>query len=228
MPKWRDLWRDISAESEKARSLMGRDPAQGKEQFAALIEKHGEDGMILLNRGKAFQQLGELQLAYSDYLQAEELFPMEEWKDSASRAAAKLEAQLPAHVPDKRLKAGLDSHELDPGVRRSAQEAFRLADLSPAASIQSARTALLGVVRKLGAISSNPRGAIAANYLDQGIKHLEQSKAISEVTANEMHTIQRIRNALEHRSAKVTSHDARACAFVLMAVLRAVSQIRKN
>lgn len=64
MPKWRDLW--TSAESEKARALMVGDSEAGKRKFAELIQKFGEDGMILLNRGKAYQEMGELQIAYAD------------------------------------------------------------------------------------------------------------------------------------------------------------------
>ena len=153
---------------------------------------------------------------------------MQEWKDAAKQAAAKLEPKLPTRVPDTRLKTGLDSLELDEDVRRPAQKAFRFAELSPEASIQFARTALLAVVRKIGAHDSNPRGAIAPNYLDQGIKDLEGLGKLSEVTAHEMHTIQKIRNAVEHRHRKVTSHDARACAFLLMAVLKAISRSKNN
>jgi len=46
MPKWREIWREISAEAEEARTLMVRDRAKGEERFRLLIDKHGEDGMI--------------------------------------------------------------------------------------------------------------------------------------------------------------------------------------
>ena len=52
--------------------------------------------MILLKRAQAFERLGELPLAYADYLQAEDLFPMQDWKDAAKEAAAKIEAKLPS------------------------------------------------------------------------------------------------------------------------------------
>jgi Flp pilus assembly protein TadD len=79
MPKSRELWRRISAEAEQALTLMVSDRSKGEERFRLLIDDHGEDGMLLLTRGKAFEQLGELHLAYADYLQAEELFPMQDW-----------------------------------------------------------------------------------------------------------------------------------------------------
>lgn len=228
MPKWREMWREISAEAEEARTLMVRDRAKGEEQFGVLIAKHGEDGMILMKRGKAYQQLGDLHLAYTDYLVAEDLFPMQEWKDSARQAAAKLEPKLPAHAANKRLKTGLDSLELDQEVQRLAQEVFRFADLSAQASIDFACTAVLAVSKKMGVRDSNPRGAIAPNYLEQAIDDLERGGKISEVTAHEMHTIRRIRNAVRQRRRTVTSHDARACAFLLLAILRAVSPSKKN
>src|SRR5208283_1633051 len=54
MPKWREVWRRVSAEAEEARALMVRDRTKGEERFQVLIEEHGEDGMILLKRGQAF------------------------------------------------------------------------------------------------------------------------------------------------------------------------------
>src|SRR5690348_10652955 len=118
MPKWRDLWRRISEQAEEARALMISDRSAGEEKFNVLIEEHGEDGMILLDRGKAYERLGDLPLAYADYLRAEQVFPMEDWKASARDAAAKLEAKLPARVPDRRLKSGLEELELSPEVHR--------------------------------------------------------------------------------------------------------------
>jgi len=228
MAKWREVWRRVSAEAEEARALMVRDRTKGEERFQVLIEEHGEDGMILLKRGQAFQRLGALPLAYADFLQAEDLFPMQDWKDAAKHAAAEIEAKLPSHAPDKRLKTGLDSLELSPEIRTPALEAFRLADFSPEASIQFARTALLAAIRKMrGGDVRDPRGAVGPNYLDEAIRRLQDDRKISEVTAHEMHTIQRLRNAVEHRRQNVTSHDARACAFVLMAILVAVCSSKK-
>jgi hypothetical protein len=73
-----------------------RDRTKGEERFRLLIDEYGEDGKILLKRAQAFERLGELPLAYADYLQAEDLFPMQDWKDAAKEAAAKIEAKLPS------------------------------------------------------------------------------------------------------------------------------------
>jgi hypothetical protein len=149
--------------------------------------------MVLLKQGQAFERLGELPLAYADYLQAEDLFPMQEWKDKVKQAAAKIEAKLLPNVPDKRLKAGLSSLEVDHELRIPTLEAFRLADLSPEASVQFARTALLAVVRKMrGGDARDPRGALGPNYLEETIRRLQDDRRISEIAAHEMHTIQRI------------------------------------
>jgi len=216
MPKWRDLWREISAESEKARTLMIRDPKSGRERFAELIQKHGEDGMILLSRGRAYQENGEVQMAYADYLQAEELFPVEEWKDAARQAAAKLELKLPGHLADKRLKSELERLGVDQELRKLAEHAFLLAGSSPGASIKTARTAVLRVVKLIG-----------YSDLDSATTALK-NKPVAEIAGLEMRSIQMIRNAVEYDSANVTAHDARACAFMLLAVLRTMSQITKK
>jgi len=174
-------------------------------------------------RGQAYEQIGEFQSAFSDYRQAESLFPMEEWRESARQAAVKLEPRLPPHARSALLKADLDSLEIREEIRRPAQEAFRFADLSPQLSISSARSALVALTKTLGVRNSNPRGALAPNHLEQGTKELEACGKISEVTAHEMDTIRILRNAVEYRHRKVTSYDAKACAHLLLAILKAVS-----
>jgi hypothetical protein len=107
------------------------------------------------------------------------------------------------------LKVDLDRLELHDEIRRPAQEAFRFAKLSPALSISSARSTLVALVKRMGTQNSNPRGALAPNYLEQATKHLEAAGKISEVTAHEMHTIRILRNAVEFRHRKVTNYDAK-------------------
>jgi hypothetical protein len=118
---------------------------------------------------------------------------------------------------DFQLVDRLGSLELDQEVRRPAEEAFRLVEMSPEASIRAARATLVAVVRKMGARDDVP------NFLDQAIRDLENGRKVSEATANEMRTIQRIRNAVEYRNATVTSDNARTCAFALLAILKALS-----
>ena len=213
MPKWRDLWREISAESEKARHVMIRDPKAGKEKFAELVQKHGEDGMILFNRAKAYEELGDVQMAYADYMQAEELFPMEERRNAAREAAAKLELKLPSQLADKRLKSELERLGVADELRKLAERVFLDAGSDPAASIKTARTAVMRVVKALG-----------YSDLDAAESALKNTPAWG-VSGVEMRSIQRIRNAVEYDGAAMTVHDARACAFMLLAVLRTTSQI---
>lgn len=228
MPKWRDIWREITAEAECARDIMVRDREEGEEEFRSLIKRYDEDGMILLMRGQAYERMGELQLALADYRHAEILFPMQEWQHSARQAAAKVEAGLPAQARGALLKRELDTLELDDGVRKAAEEAFQFADLSPAASIESARSTLIALSQRLGRWATNERGALRHNYLEQAIRDLEAAETVSRLTAAEMHAIRAIRNTLIGRRVRVTSHDAKACAYLLMAVLRAACPIPKR
>jgi Domain of unknown function (DUF4145) len=131
------------------------------------------------------------------------------------------ELSSPEVDADAWLKNGLGGLEVDQEIRKPAEEALRFADLSPEASIRSARAALIAVVKKMGARD-------APNFLDQAIRDLEDGGQISEITAHEMRTIQKIRNAVEYRNRKVTTHDARTCAFVLIAILKAVGRGKNN
>jgi hypothetical protein len=126
-------------------------------------------------------------------------------------------------LPDTWLKICLANPDLDEAIRKPAQEAVRLTELSPEASIQFARTALLALIKQVGVRDSDRR-----DYLERAIRKMQDDGKISEVTAHEMHTIQRIRNAVEFKQGKVTSHDARACGFALMAILRAVHRPKKH
>ena len=115
----------------------------------------------------------------------------------------------------------LDGLDVEEEIRKPAEEALRFADLSPEASIRSARAALIAIVKKMGARD-------APNFLDQAIRDLEDGGKISEITALQMRTLQKIRNAVEYRSRKVTAHDARTCAFGLIAILKAVGAIKND
>jgi hypothetical protein len=142
--------------------------------------------------------------------------PPEPWKKprSKSRTATRQPEPTPTSPPPDLL----DSLELTERVRTLAKEARSFVEESPAASVRSARAALIAVVGNMG-----ERG-----ILDQAIRNLEDSGKISEVIAIEMRTIQKIRNKVEYQSAKVTSDDARTCFTALVAILKALSGSKSN
>jgi hypothetical protein len=75
--------------------------------------------------------------------------------------------------PDVWLKKGLEGLEVDQEIRRPIEEALRFADLSPEASIGSARAALIAIVKK-----TETRDV--PNFLDQAIRDHEDGGQISE------------------------------------------------
>lgn len=100
-------------------------------------------------------------------------------------------------------------------VRKRAQEALDFVRLSPEASIRAARAALIATVREMG----------APGTLDQAIRGLEDGNKISQITAIQMRTIQKIRNKVEYESARVSSDDAQTCAAALLAVLKKLAAV---
>jgi hypothetical protein len=120
---------------------------------------------------------------------------------------------LPAQLADKRLKSELERLRVGDELRKLAERAFLDAGSDPAASIKTARTAVMRVIKVLG-----------YSDLDAAKSALKNTPGWS-LAGVEMRSIQRIRNAVEYDGAAVTAHDSRACAFMLLAVLKAVSQI---
>ncbi len=114
---------------------------------------------------------------------------------------------------DWQLWSSLDNLEIGQEVRKLAEETISFFEQRPEASVRSGRAALIAIVRKLGA-----RGT-----LDQAIRDLEGERKITEVTAIQMRTIQKIRNKVEYEAAKVTGDDARTCAVALVAILKAIT-----
>lgn len=72
------------------------------------------------------------------------------WKSAARKAAAKLELKLPAQLADKRLKSELERLGVGDELRKLAERAFLDASSDPAASIKTARTAVMRVIKVLG------------------------------------------------------------------------------
>jgi hypothetical protein len=117
-----------------------------------------------------------------------------------------------------RLRADLDILVLAPQVRKLADDTIDFVVKSPDAAVRSARAALIAVLKDMGG-----RGT-----LDQDIRDFENSKKISEITAIQMRTIQKIRNKVEYDSAQVTSDDAGTCAAALLAILKAVNRSKSK
>ena len=124
----------------------------------------------------------------------------------------------------KRLKLGLDELELSPEIRRLAEKAFAEADLNPEGSIDSADRALLQLLKQTLGRELNSR---TPDYVKNAVREVGAiwKSRLTEVEAN---TIRILRNESARREGRPTTSAARACAFILIAVLRATNPTRKR
>lgn len=99
-------WRDIMANGEAAKRLLLRNRAEGEAWFEELFQEHPQDGMLFFKRGEAYGKLGELDRAFADLYQAEQLLPLPQWKVRAQSARMRLEQKNPA--ANTAQKAGLE------------------------------------------------------------------------------------------------------------------------
>ncbi len=84
-------WREIMTKAEEAKSIMIKNPEEGKIKFESLLAEYPTDGMVYFKRGEAYEYHDELQKAKSDYQQAYKLFPMAEWKNKALEGISRVQ-----------------------------------------------------------------------------------------------------------------------------------------
>jgi tetratricopeptide (TPR) repeat protein len=94
-------WRDLMAQAEAAKAAMLRNRSVGEREFGSLLAKYPRDGMVFFKRGEAFEALGEMKLAETDYRKAEELFPKAEWKTRARQGGARVSALSDPNQPTR-------------------------------------------------------------------------------------------------------------------------------
>ncbi len=79
-------WRSIMMEADAAKRAMIINQAGGEAQFELLLQRYPGDGMLYFKRGEAYEALGQLDKACSDFRRAQALFPMAKWKSTARQA----------------------------------------------------------------------------------------------------------------------------------------------
>jgi Flp pilus assembly protein TadD len=83
-------WKEIASRAGAAKNSMVRDWAAGEAAFQALLRAQPNDGMVFQLRGEAYEALGETELACRDYERAEQLFPLDQYKNQARQAGVRL------------------------------------------------------------------------------------------------------------------------------------------
>ncbi len=74
MGTWDKRKNDITPRAAMAGRALIEDRSVGEAAFTALMLEYPGDGMVLLERGKAYEAIGETDLAMADYLSAEQSF----------------------------------------------------------------------------------------------------------------------------------------------------------
>ncbi len=90
------IWREIWKESLIANSKMFRNQNNGEEEFALLLKRYENDGMLYYARGEAYEIKGLRDKALDDYKKAKEFFPVEHWKDTANDTIQRVEKGISA------------------------------------------------------------------------------------------------------------------------------------
>ncbi len=86
MSTFRRIWSSAILAGQQ----MALDPQVGDRPFEILLQKHPSDGMVLYERGEAFEYLGAWDRAEHDYEEAEQLLILPQWKAVARRAQARV------------------------------------------------------------------------------------------------------------------------------------------
>ncbi len=92
MSTWREIWK----KSLEANSLMFFNEEAGLKQFDNLFEDYKDkktgkkDGMIFYARAEAYELQEKNELAMKDFKEAEKLFPVDHWKEVASKSCQRI------------------------------------------------------------------------------------------------------------------------------------------
>src|SRR5437763_12557736 len=86
---------EIAKAAKDAKNVMLADRSKGEQIFSVLLRKYPQDGMLLFKRGEAYEHLEEYTLAATDFSQAAQFFPMQEWKIRANQALTRVANHIP-------------------------------------------------------------------------------------------------------------------------------------
>jgi hypothetical protein len=216
-------WSKVFTQAEQARLRAVKGRVSVKEAFDNLFEKHEEDGMVWFKRAQAYQELGQAELALSDYERAAALFRMEEWQRYARDAVASMDTQRKSWSSgnDPSLSARLEilsRLQLEPNLERLSHEAMSSVFRSPTAAVSLCRTALIRIVV---ALDPQARDDQKEGKLARAIKRLKLRRITPRV-AEDMDSLRRRRNGVEWKTGVASQRDAVFCTEKLLEILRSV------
>ena len=209
--------RQIFERAKAAKRSLIENRARGEGEFNDLTAQYPNDGMIYFQRGEGYADIGELELALSDYRKALPRIvntSKVNWKEIVQHAIGRVEKQLPRHkLPP------LPSIS-DPSIITACKNAFD-EEQEPRAALLACRVALERVVSY---ITAEKELAIStAGSLDEKIKNLKDVGVISKALASHMHIIRVLGNGVAHGEPAAVE-DVQVARMALVAVLRGVLQ----
>lgn len=87
------LFRKVWADAIAANQELALNRSNGEKTFQHLLEMYPSDGMVLYERGEAYEYLNELDKAEFDYQSAESLFPLKHWQVIAHEGLVRVQAK---------------------------------------------------------------------------------------------------------------------------------------
>jgi hypothetical protein len=213
-------WYFAQREAEEARLHALRSQENVDVIFQPLVNKYPEDGMVCFKRGEAYERRKKLDLALRDYVDAQEIFTMRQWKQKARQAADRVRKSL--HPPDSEApfqggEGAISQLPLDAALFKLSRDALRLVEVSPAAAVSLCRTALIKLV-SLKDDRWEPEERTEST-LKRSIDRLLENKTIREETASAMHGLRMRRNEVEYRP-PAQRKDSVYCATKLIEILK--------
>lgn len=199
MSRWRDVWR----QSVYAYSTLCADRTEGEKQFERLLAKYSSDPMIVYERAEAYEHIGQLEWARTDYADAAERFVEPHWSDIARLGLEQVKGRPQAGAISassrqlrERIHALHSFPRLPTNVLADALSCVARIDSEPHLAAMNLRAALEQLAWK--ALGLSGVAVDDGAELCELIHQLEENKLVSAATRAQMHVVRIIGNRAAH------------------------------
>jgi hypothetical protein len=221
-------WSTIMAEANQAKHRTLNTSSQPVSLFFDLLTtKYPEDGMVWYRLAESHEHRKDFHRAQEAYSKARELFHMKEWKNLARAAEDRIKSlrRSQTHTGLLESEIALVSRLLitDSAIKVLSLQALRLLGSSPVAAVALSRTVLIRIIRSLDASALD---STRKDYLNAAIDLLKTSGRISQMTADDMHSVRMRRNDIEFASTLPNTEEARFSAVKLVEILKRLYPLR--
>ena len=223
-------WGTIMAEANQAKHRALNTSSQPVSLFFdPLTTKYPDDGMVWYRLGESHEHRKEdFQGAQEAYSKARELFQMKEWKNLARAAEDRIKGlrrsdQTHTKLLESEIALVSRLPITDSAIKVLSLQALRLLGSSPVAAVALSRTVLIRIIRSLDASAID---STRKDYLNAAIDRLKTSGLISQLTADDMHSVRMRRNDIEFASTLPNTEEARFSALKLVEILKRLYPLR--